>query len=83
MIADDNVDCAGYEDRDHVDVPSDGANTASTADDSTDAHIADKVDDTVAAGNNCRWDAAVAEPGEHFEVAVDQVRTDIAVRKPG
>jgi len=81
-IVDDNADCAGYEDRGRGDVPSDGASTVNTADGSMDEHIADKVGDKVVAGSNCRWDVAVAEPEEHFEVAAGQVRTDIVGRKP-
>lgn len=53
-IADDNADCAGCEGHDCGDVPSDGASTANTVDDSTDERIADRVDDTAVAGSSCK-----------------------------
>lgn len=81
-IADDNADCADYEDRGRGDVPSDEASTASTADDSTDESIADKVDGTVVVESNCRLGAVVVVPEEHFEVVAVQVRIDIVGRKP-
>lgn len=62
--------------------PSDGASIANMADDSTDERIADRVDDTVAAENSCKWDAAVSELMERFAVVAGLVRTDTAGRKP-
>lgn len=43
-----------YVDRDHEVDPSDGASIANTADDSTDEHIVNKVDDMVVAESNCK-----------------------------
>lgn len=53
MIEDDNEDCEDYEDHEREDGPLDEAGTENTVDDSMDEHI-DKVDDTVAAENNCK-----------------------------
>lgn len=82
MIADDSAGCADYVDRGHAVDPSDGASIASTADDSTDERIADRVDDTAVAGNSCKWDAAVSGLVERFAAVADLVRTDTAGRKP-